>query len=324
MYSLKHDQSGAALIVVLLALALIAVLATQANEAVRFQHARISNQRDHEQAYWYALGAESHAKNRLYEALQAPSTHMAQSWARPTESFAIENGTIRIQIEDRQNCFNLNALALGDVDQGSLPIAHRIFETLALQDGVPAGLATILRERLRDWVDADYQPTGFQGTEFEYRPSTGTPYLVSNQAMLSISELDLLNLPQSADLATLLPMLCTLPTNTLKININTLSDAQSILLYALLAPHLSAEEAQALLTSRPEEGFNSLQQLWEHPILANKSLSEEHKALLTVKSHFFRIDIEVDYGNGRRLFHAWLKADSEQIFTYSRQYGERR
>jgi general secretion pathway protein K len=314
-------QSGAALIIVLLALSLISLLAVQSHERIGYHVSRLTNQQALQQAYWYAMGAEVLAKEVLYEDIDSKTTHLGQAWATQRATFPIEGGVIRGQIEDLQRCFNLNALARGSITS-ELPLAHRVFNALLDSLQLAPDQAEALRERARDWMDADFQPTGFQGVEFEYQRANGR-YLVSNQLMVDISEAELLGELDMSGLAPLWPFLCVLPgSDTLEVNVNTLTAGDAELLYALLSRHITLDDARQIIAERPDGGFESLAQLWDHPLLKNKKLSAEEKAQFSLKSYFFRGDIEVNYLNVRRVHRIWLKTSGNRMITLGRQYGE--
>ena len=65
-----QKQSGVALLVVLLVVALVSIIATEMGGRLQLQVKRAANIKDSNQAYWYAMGAEEYAQiaiNRLAE-----------------------------------------------------------------------------------------------------------------------------------------------------------------------------------------------------------------------------------------------------------------
>lgn len=319
-----HKQTGAALIMVLLVMALITVLAVNSSEKIRYNSARVINQYEYAQAYWYALGAEEFAKEVLKKDIQANTTNLSQDWATRDALFPIEGGTLEGSITDLHNCFNVNALAEGTIEGDRIPAAHHQFNALMLSLEVPQDIAEKLRERIRDWIDADHTPTGFQGMEFGYSTESGLGFQPPNNPILDISELWLLGEISEDMLKPILPFLCSLPdSNSLQVNINTLSTQQAGLLRALLSEKLSLQEATELIEKRPKAGFSSLDEVWTLPQLKDKKLSSQDKASFTLKSSYFRTDIQVNYQNTRRIYHAWFKIDNQRIRTIARQYGER-
>ncbi|MGB0467292.1 MAG: type II secretion system minor pseudopilin GspK [Pontibacterium sp.] len=319
-----HRQQGAALIMVLLAMALISILAVNSSEKIRYNSARVSNQSDHSQAYWYALGAEAFARAILKKDIQAVTINLEQDWATSEAIFPIEGGALQGSITDLHRCFNVNALAEGSVEGNTLPPAHRQFNALMSALDLPDESAEKLRERIRDWTDPDATASGFQGMEYGYSTDSGISYQPPNAPVFDISELRLFTDLAADELNQVLPFLCSLPDDpTLAININTLGTEEAVLLVALLGDTLSLQEATELIEARPAAGFSSFDALWHMPQLKDKTIPEDGKATISLKSTYFRTDIQVHYQNIRRIYHAWFKINKDNLDTLARQYGER-
>ena len=106
-----HKQSGVALIIVLLVVALVSILATEMGSRLQLQVKRAINIKDNNQAYWYAMGAEQFAGKAIRDLMDENEgvINLEQPW---TEEFAypLEGGGIQAQLQDSQSCFNLNAV----------------------------------------------------------------------------------------------------------------------------------------------------------------------------------------------------------------------
>lgn len=105
-------QRGLALISVMLVLALCAIWASQITAHLSNQVNKSVNIELNQQAYWYAMGAESLAKMVLKESFKTDrdSTNLSQLWAQEEQTYPVEQGTITGKIRDLRSCLNLNAL----------------------------------------------------------------------------------------------------------------------------------------------------------------------------------------------------------------------
>ena len=104
------SERGAALVFVLLIVATLSIIAVQINEQLRFNVKRLDNQRQNNQAYWYALGGEQLAQRLLKQVADDSRTSLAQAWATEDAVFPIDDGLLQGRIVDAQACFNLNNL----------------------------------------------------------------------------------------------------------------------------------------------------------------------------------------------------------------------
>lgn len=316
-------QQGVALIVVLLVMTLIAVLAVSAMQHTRFTTFRIANQSKLEQMYWYAMGVESLVQKVLSRDLKQATTNLEQEWATRRFEFAIEDGSIRSRIVDLNSCFNLNALRKGPATGNKLALPHRQFLLLLNEVGIAEVTADKLRVRVKDWIDSDTVPTGLSGKEFGYSIG-GQAYQPPNEYIHDISELALISELSPSTITALKDVLCSLPADySVQININTLTDAHSALLSAMLSQKITTLEAADIIAQRPIAGFESMDQVWSLPLLREKELTDDEKASFAKKSRYFRADTEVHYHGARRYHHTWLKYSGNRVKVIARQYGDR-
>lgn len=93
--------------------AIISVVAAQMVERLQLHIARSGNYVGLKQAYWYALGAETLAKQLIKDAGRKGKDgmfHLGQDWAKEGMAFPVDGGTIAGEIKDLQSCFNLNSV----------------------------------------------------------------------------------------------------------------------------------------------------------------------------------------------------------------------
>ncbi len=93
------------------------------------------------------------------------------------------------------------------------------------------------------------------------------------------------------------PLVCVLPMNRQRININSLDVSQSVILEALFGPGLSPAQARALLQQRPGKGWRNVGQFLA-PYLkrVDENVRNRWGEFLTVNSRYFwlRSDITVN------------------------------
>lgn len=112
----RHQARGVALITVMLVVALAAIIATQMTARLQIQLQRTTNVLYNQQAYWYAIGAETFTKQVLVTAFKEDKTvtHLSQIWAQGETTYPVDFGEITGEITDTQACLNLNALRADD------------------------------------------------------------------------------------------------------------------------------------------------------------------------------------------------------------------
>jgi general secretion pathway protein K len=234
----KRMDSGVALIIALILVALATILATKLTFDGFLERRRAIGVLAAEQALHFGFGAEALAADALASDLQnsPQQTTLAAPWAQPTQPLPITPqddpegepiGTLQGALEDMQGRFNLNNLGAiiqgtattGAAAQGPIqdpqPLAQ--FQRLLAAVGVEPKWAAIAR----DWIDADDIPGSPDGAEDQVYTSQTPPYRTGNWPMMSPSEL--MNLPGfGADrYRKIAPYVTALPTAKAIINICT-------------------------------------------------------------------------------------------------------
>lgn len=322
---MPHRERGAALIFVLLIIAMLSIIAVQINEQLRFNVKRLDNQRQNNQAYWYAIGGEQLARALLQQLETDKPVHLGQPWATEDAIFPIEGGVLQGRVMDGQACFNLNNLLVVR-NPGEEPPAEtaseKQFISLMATLGMDAVRSQQLKDRIQDWLDPDFQVNGLYGAEDLEYSDRELAFLSANALMVAVSELNLLMELTQEELNMLDRLLCVLPATGTTININTLKVEQSPLLVALLNNLVNAEAAKQLLEQRPEQGWESVAQFLEDPALAGKTLPEDFKASLAVQSTYFRATINVLYYDTQFSLQSLMEVQDKNSRVLSRRYGE--
>lgn len=315
-HNLQRRQRGVALLVVLILLVLMSVMAARISQQFTGNLQRIQYQMSQQKLRWAIIGADSQIRAALTKDLADPQKASAVKslWTDPLES---ENDgvTLRSDIVDGQNCFNVNALlstdngksgdapaqdeASGGAAQNSsdpqaptTPAAQRekAVEYLLTRAGVNQANAETLYKQLNDYLgvensDPDAPTADFAPAYASQKP----PRVPARQMMYSISEMKLLpdfpliHYPQVAKL------FCALPALKTAVNVNTLTRDQAPLLSALFFGNLTPEDVMRLIDQRPETGWENIASFKEQlekqfPV---KSQSVDLDSYLTTSSNFY-------------------------------------
>jgi general secretion pathway protein K len=289
-----------ALLVVAMATVAAVAMATRQHIDVR----RTGNLVHGEQAYAYALAAESWARVTLRrDARESDYDSFDEDWATALPPIAVEGGLVSGKVEDLQGRFNLNNLVGEDGKASEADRAYfiRLLELL--------GLEKSLADILADWIDADIDARFPDGAEDVDYLLNEPPYRTANRPLAGISELRLVKGFDDEALQLLAPHVAALPGHTL-INVNT---ATATVLQAL---HNGLDESavESLLADREEqEGYRTVDAFLGHTALAGLELD----TAVDVKSDYFRILTDVVVGQGQARLESLLsRADDETRIVY--------
>ncbi len=325
-------QQGVALIIVLMVVALVSVIATDMATRLQLQVQRAINIKDNNQAYWYAMGTEQFARKSIDQLMEENRDKIAldQPW---TQEFVypVDGGIISATLEDMQSCFNLNAVletagSNNETNRNSRPDSvtpamdafHRLL--LASDLEIASFTADTVRDSLADWLDEDDQMRTYGAEDSEYE-SREFPYLAANGLMYSQSELRLINGVEVKWLNEILPLVCVIPGVTeLKVNVNTITEERAAVLAGLTG--LSSQQAKSLISSRPQDGWDSIDDFYSEPDIAALSLSDAQKAWFTISTMYFILHTRTRYNNATfkltSVFHA---PEGEKVQVIRREFG---
>jgi general secretion pathway protein K len=278
-------QRGVALVTALLVVSLATVAAVAMATRQHIDVRRTGNLVHGEQAYAYALAAESWARVILRrDARESAHDSLDEDWATALPPIAVEGGLVNGRVEDLQGRFNLNNLVGEDGKPSEADRAYfmRLLDLLGLEQS--------LADNLTDWIDADIDTRFPDGAEDVHYLLSEPPYRTANRPLVSISELRLVKDFDEEALQLLAPHVTALPGRTL-INVNT---ATAVVLQALHSD-LEASAVEQLITDRGEEGYQSAAGFLGQTALAGLPLDTS----VDVKSDYFRILTDVVVGQGQ-------------------------
>ncbi|WP_139406024.1 GspK family T2SS minor pseudopilin variant ExeK [Aeromonas veronii] len=302
-------QRGMALLVVLLILSVMVIIASNMSGRLQLELRRTANITTGKQAWWYALSAEALVSKVLTQDFKdnPDVVNLSQNWARKNTVFPVDDGQLKGEVTDLQSCFNLNSLSVASKEGSSgeeleqQPYQVQVFRELLKQLAMDDYEAAQLTDAIRDWTDKDTVLVSSLGAEDAYYEGLKPPYLTANQLMLGKDELRAVRGVTARVYAKLAPYVCALPSDKLKININTLAPQRPELLVALYLGKIGVNDAKRVLSERPQKG-------WKEPKLMTDQLAPVDsvkglKEALVVKSDFFEARMVAEVGDNR----AWLE-----------------
>ena len=320
-------QRGVALVTALLVVSLATMAAVAMATRQHVDVRRTANLLHGEQAYSYAVAAETWAQVILqYDADDSDYDNLDEDWATSISPLSVEGGAVTGRIHDMQGRFNVNNLILVAQEGGAQQGQGGDADTEAPEEGSQqegnAGtdlayfkrLLTVLEldetltSALLDWLDANIDVTSPDGAEDQFYLALDVPYRAANQPLISVSELRLVKGFTLEVMEALEPHITVLPEYS-AININT---ATPVVLEALNA-QLTESDVAAILEAREDGGYASINDFLALNAMAGISLDIQ----VDVKTDWFRVSTDVVVGDGRATLQSLLKRDgasSEVIY----------
>jgi len=299
----KHER-GVALVSVLLIVVLASALAYH---LISRQDIAIASTRavlEYSQAKEYALAAEEVARSVLHQN-KASSTydHLDEDWRFTIVPFEIPNGQVYLRIEDLNTKVNLNALSgqnYGEISQFFVKICDEV--------AVDSRLVPIWK----DWIDADQVTTPGGMEDYEWL-GFEPPMRTLDSLGAHLSELNMLVSLSSDQQHQMTEYVVILPTNEMKLNVNT----TPAIVMQIFDPLLRTVDQMERSFESVEEAISTL------PSLAD--ISE----YLSVSSSFFEVQVVVHYNDTRVDLTSRVLIDNDlsggrlNVQTYSRDYSRR-
>ncbi len=298
-------QRGVALLTALLVVSLATVAAVAMATRQHIDVRRTGNLLHGEQAYAYALAAESWAEVIMdRDAEDSDNDMLEEDWAMALPPISVEGGFVDGRISDLQGRFNVNNL----VDEKGPSEADRDYFTRLLL-GLELDIALV--NALIDWIDPDIEARYPDGAEDDTYLLNYPPYRTANRPLISVSELGLVKGFSAEVLAVLEPHITALPEKT-AINVNTAS-ARVLL---ALNENLSDADVDSLISDRGEDGYADKAAFMAHDALAGLEVA----VAIGTGSDWFGLQTDVTIGRGHaRLESVLLRKDgASRVVSRSR------
>jgi general secretion pathway protein K len=322
-FSPRAHQHGVALILVLGLMAVIALLATQLTGKVDRHLDQTVILRDLDQARWYARAGEVYAQTTLEDLVTKALLETEDKTANFPISGEGQSGFVSYQLTASHTCLNLNSLTIDYNATDANTKAIKAVWSYALDQiaGVDNTTAAMFIQRASDWMDDNSEPQSPYGAESLFYTDQTPPYQPTNQPMVALDEAKRLNVLNDEEWQAIKPYLCLRPSDSeLAINPNDLTEKDATLLVVLSEGLLDEAAALNVIESRPDDGYESIDDFYSLPALAEAG--ETFRSAFTLERHYFTLDTQVLVGQSPFRILSLLHVDSNgKTAVLSRRLG---
>lgn len=317
-------QRGVALLIVLMLLAIMTTVAANMSERLFVQFQRGGNQIHYQQAYWYSIGVEALAKVAIEQSYKDSDTiNTSQAWAIKDQVYPLDYGQASGEIWDKQACFNLNVLSQVEPagQQTVRPYLVQVLQRLLEEADVEPYQAEVIADSTWEYIDSDSVVRSTTGVEDSTYEAMSPAYLAANGWMVDKTELRSVYQVSGEYYQKLAPLVCALPIDDWRLNVNTIEIEQAPLLVAMFSPGLSPGDAEQLIEKRPFDGWSSIDEFLAESELAglSENITQEARAYLGVDSAFFELDAQVLVDDSRVRIRSLLQSTNRETVTVVRR-----
>ncbi|MCU6215012.1 type II secretion system minor pseudopilin GspK [Enterobacter bugandensis] len=331
--SALRKQKGVALLVVLILLVMMSALAAKISQQFCRNLQKTHYQVSQQQLRWAMQAQEKVVKDRLQTDAtgENKALNLDGDWHQPLETRG-EDYTVVSQVEDAQDCFNVNnLLAAEKIPQGQSapavpekPRNEQIVEQILTESGISHTTAEEVYQQLVDYLDGD-ATTAKDGAESDAWAGVVPARLPANQMMRTIAEIKQLPAFPVAAYPKVNKLLCALPDSASKVDVNTLKPEQAALLAALFPGKLTEDDAVRLIDSRPETGWENMEtfsKALEQTFPQLKDDLPQVAELLSIRSRYFRVNYtgNTDELTLRVVSQLQVNNEAGEIVTWQRRY----
>lgn len=331
--SALRKQKGVALLVVLILLVMMSALAAKISQQFCRNLQKTHYQVSQQQLRWAMQAQEKVVKDRLQTDAtgENKALNLDGDWHQPLETRG-EDYTVVSQVEDAQDCFNVNnLLAAEKIPQGQnapavpeKPRNEQIVEQILTESGISHTTAEEVYQQLVDYLDGD-ATTAKDGAESNAWAGVLPARQPANQMMRTIAEIKQLPAFPVAAYPKVSKLLCALPDSASKVDVNTLKPEQAALLAALFPGKLTEDDAVRLIDSRPETGWENMEtfsKALEQTFLQLKDDLPQVAELLSISSRYFRVNYtgNTDELTLRVVSQLQVNNEAGEIVTWQRRY----
>ncbi len=321
-----RGQRGVALLTVLLLVAVMTLLIIGMLDDIRFATRRTRNTQAVTQAQWHALGAEAIARREIARlgAASPGIDSLDSGWNGRDLTVPIEQGeggVLRLRINDAATCFNLNSVVEGAAGQWRRrELGVRQYRALMIALDFTEAESLQLSDTLVDWIDDDGVPSS-SGAEDPHYAHLRPPRRTAGTLLAEASELRAISDYAPATYARLRPFVCALPDAGLSpININMLAASDAPLLSMLSMGALDRAGARQVIASRPPGGWRDQATFWSLPLLAGAALPNPVLEQTELKTRFFALHAEVEYGDAQVVLSELLERRDRDLVLRARRW----
>ncbi|HDX4051085.1 TPA: type II secretion system minor pseudopilin GspK [Enterobacter soli] len=328
-----NKQRGVALLVVLILLVMMSALAAKISQQFCRNLQKTHYQVSQQQLRWAMLAQEKVVKDTLQTDASGESKALAPEgdWHQPLETQG-DNYTVVSQVEDAQDCFNVNNLLAADQSApvqnapavAEKPRKEQIVEQILTDSGISQATAEEVYLQLVDYLDGD-STTVKEGAESDAWAGVVPARQPANQMMRNIAEIKLLPAFPVSAYPKVSALLCALPDMATKVDVNTLKPENASVLAALFPGKLTKDDAVRLLDARPEGGFESVEafsKALEQNYPQLKDDLPQVAELIAINSRYFRVNYTGNTDDLTLRVVSQLQVNNEagEIVTWQRRY----
>ena len=291
-----RSQSGVALVMVLLIVAMATTIAAFMAQQQAFWQREMENGRDRAQARRIAEAGIDWARAVLADDRSVNDfDHAKEMWAMQLPAIPVEGGEVQGVIYDQQGLFNLNNLVRnGTVSTIDLARFQRLLAALDLPQELGAALV--------DWMDVNGDPMA-NGAEDEYYMNLAKPYRCAHRPLSDIGELTWVKGFDASIIKRLQPFVSVLPRSGTPVNVNF---AQAEILMAML-PGLTLQDARQMATQIKTTPFTKVSDFIDQlPRTVNRNDAKD----ISVSSQYFMVIGYATQNDGASAARALLYRDS--------------
>ncbi|MCB2114538.1 MAG: type II secretion system minor pseudopilin GspK [Parvularculaceae bacterium] len=307
MTALSHprkDQSGAALIVVLLLVATLAFILLSISEQVKASVERSAADRARAELMWRAAAGREVVRRMLEKVFQEnpPSAMIANAGLFAQEfDLPYQYGAASVRFRDATRCFNLNALTIADSGGGGgsgasvseMDRLARLATALGLGDSEAQKFASVVG----DFIDKD-STENIGGAEDGFYTALPIPFRTAGGPIASVTELRAMDGVTRGLYRRLKPSLCAIdaaehPT----VNVNMLNAHDAPLIYAMTNGGWDLSAIRSQIENRPPGGWSAVNDFWA-PYTSDGGAPPANSGSLTTSRIEAIIRLEV---NGRTM-----------------------
>jgi general secretion pathway protein K len=292
----KRRQQGAAIILALFIVALVAAMSFAMVARLERDIQRTNLLLRNTQAQQYAQGGIVWALDQLRNDLEQQKRNQIVDklpWHLPEHT--VDGYRITSTIYDMQGHFNINNLLQHIDEQESFKrLLQIVAPALSEQQAQEIVLAVL------DWLDPEAQNSAYS----QYYLELAKPYRAAHRPMVSISELRLVKGMTPALFNALEPYLTALPVMT-KINVQT-AEAPVLM---LLNKSMTLETAQAIEQARSMKPFVNVSQFLSIEALQKQPITSEK---ITFLSEYFLIETQVSVENQQLVLYTLVQRKLEE------------
>ena len=315
------SQQGAALIVALLIVFIVASLAVTVSSDFLLMFKRVENQIHGQQAHAYLVGSEGLGRWAVLEDQDREFDHRNEPFLGQPIAFANEIAQFTGELADMQGRLNIANMGSKSCSAGNYELDQqrfiRLLQTLEITNPLDLASATELAHAVFDWMDSDQNECLPGGAETLFYGDETPAGRAADGKMLHISELRWVKGMTAEIYEALLPHVWLAPNNEgININTATVNVLRSINKENDLQPLLASDVQAIVDEQRPDA--NGYSAVADSPFATMDVNVNE----LTVKSDNYVLAMKVLIAERQYQLHSLIQRNNDQAKVLARSRNQ--